>query len=528
MLTLQNISYLLPNGQMLLNNIHLHLRKHDKSALIGNNGAGKSTLLQIISGTLLPSGGQALVDSTPYVVPQIFGQYHHLTVAQALQVDQKINALNEILEGNVNEINLDILADDWTIENRLTEALAYWHLHDLKLDQSMATLSGGQKTKVFLAGILVHRPELVLLDEPSNHLDSAARKLLYHFLKHTTSTVLVVSHDKTLLNQLPTTIELDQHGATVYHGNYDFYTREKQLAYRVLNASLQEKEKTLRKAREKERATIERQKKLDARGKQKQEKAGVSRIMMNTLRNNAEKSTARVKDIHSEKITGIAQELRNLREEIPDLDKMKFGLANTKLHQGKVLFKLNEVNFNYAEHHLWQKNLNFQILSGERVAIKGANGSGKTTLTNLLLGKLMPTKGEIFKAKATAVFVNQDYSLIDNQLTVYEQAQEFNNGFLQEHEVKIRLHRFLFRNEDWIKPCLVLSGGEKMKLMLCCLTMIADAPDVIFLDEPTNNLDLQNIEILSTAIREYQGTLMVISHDEHFLTSVQIERVIYL
>lgn len=528
MLILQNISYIHPNKDLLFDNINLAVNNHDKIALIGNNGSGKSTLLKIIASELQLSGGQLSVDTKPYYVPQIFGQYNHLTVAQALRIENKVNALKEILNGNVTEENYTFLDDDWTIEDRCNNALDYWQLKDLDLSKKMETLSGGQKTKVFLAGIYIHEPELVLLDEPSNHLDISGRQLLYDFIQSTQSTLIAVSHDRKLLNLLNTVCELSKRGITVYGGNYDFYTEQKQIESNALNQELQSKEKALRKAKEKERETLERQQKLDSRGKKKQEKAGVARIMMNTLRNNAENSTSKIKSVHTEKIGSVSQELQELRSSLPDIDKMKFGFDNSALHKGKILFTANDLNFSYDTQPLWTENLNFKITSGERIALKGKNGSGKTTLIKLILGNIEPQTGTVYRADNKSVYIDQDYSLIDDKLKVYEQAEQFNNSALQEHEIKIRLNRFLFTKEDWDKSCNALSGGEKMRLMLCCLTINNQSPDIIILDEPTNNLDIQNIEILTRAINEYRGTLIVVSHDETFLEQTNIERTIQL
>ncbi|MEQ9437849.1 MAG: ABC-F family ATP-binding cassette domain-containing protein [Cyclobacteriaceae bacterium] len=528
MLILQNISYLHSNKALLFDNINLTINQHDKVALIGHNGVGKSTLLNIIAGKLPIIEGQRKVDAQPYDVPQIFGQYNHLTIAQALGIEDKLHALREILNGNVTENHLNILDDDWAIEERCQEALSHWHLDGLNLTQKMAALSGGQKTKVFLAGISLHKPELVLLDEPSNHLDTAGRQLLYNFIQSTTSTLVVVSHDRRLLNLLDTVCELSKRGITVYGGNYDFYAGQKQVENHALHQDLKSKEKALRKAKEKEREALERQQKLDARGRQKQEKKGVARIMMNTLRNNAEKSTSKLKSVHTEKVGGISQELHALRSTLPDMDKMKFGFDNSALHRGKILFTASDMNYGYGDQLLWHENLTMQISSGERIALKGLNGSGKTTLIKIMLGKLTPQTGTVFRADNRAVYIDQDYSLINDQCQVYEQAQQFNVSGLQEHEIKIRLNRFLFTQEDWDKPCRALSGGEKMRLMLCCLTIHHQSPDIIMLDEPTNNLDIQNIEILTAAINEYQGTLIVVSHDDYFLEQINVAQTIRL
>jgi len=528
MLLLQDITYIHPNRELLFAGLNLAINKHDKIALIGHNGIGKSTLLKLLAGELQPSVGVVKTASIPYYVPQLFGQFNHVSVAQALQVTNKLQALQQILNGNITDENMTVLDNDWAIEERCTEALAQWKLDGVTLSQSMATLSGGQKTKVFLAGITIHQPDVVLLDEPSNHLDTDSRELLYRYITGTKNTLVIVSHDRVLLNLLNTIFELSKRGITVYGGNYDFYAEQKAIEIDAFNHDLKSKEKALRKAKETEREAMERQQKLDARGKKKQEKAGVPTIMMNTLRNNAEKSTSRMKGIHAEKTGTIARELTDLRKEIPDADKMKMGFDSSSLHKGKVLVTARNVNFGYSGNPLWQSPLSFQITSGERIAIKGQNGSGKTTLIKIMLGNLQPTTGIIDRVTVKAIYIDQDYSLIDNNLTVYEQAQQFNNGALQEHDIKIRLNRFLFTKDYWDKPCRALSGGEKMRLMLCSLSISNQAPDVIILDEPTNNLDIQNIEILTGAINEYRGTLLVISHDAYFLKQINAEREIEL
>lgn len=528
MLILQNISYTHPNKDILFSNINLLVNKYQKIALIGNNGSGKSTLLQLIVGEKQASHGTCSMDVLPYYIPQIFGQFNHLTIAEALKIDKKLQALQAILEGDITTANYTILEDDWAIEERCMEALHKWNLKHLQLSQKLASLSGGEKTKIFLAGIYIHQPAFIIMDEPSNHLDLTGRLLLYEFIQATKSTLVIVSHDRKLLNLLDSVYELSKNGIKNYGGNYDFYKAQKLIEENALHQDIQSKEKALRKAKEKERVTLERQQKLDSRGKQKQEKEGVAKIMMNTLRNNAENSTSKLKSVHTEKIDNLSNDLQDLRTSLPAIDQMKFGLNNSALHTGKFLVKAMGVNFTYHTQVLWKDNLNFQITSGERIAIQGQNGSGKTTLIKMLLGELNPAIGLLQIADFHAVYIDQDYSMVNNTLTVYEQVQQFNNAALQEHEIKSRLNRFLFAKDDWDKVCCSLSGGERMRLLLCCITIKNMAPDMILLDEPTNNLDIQNIEILTAALNEYRGTLIVVSHDAIFLEQMNIQRIISL
>lgn len=530
MLVLQNISYSHPDKELLFHDINLTVNANNKIGLIGNNGCGKSTLLRIIAGETThydhKNPHSVSYESNPFYIPQVFGQFNHLTVSHVLKVQEKINALREIEKGNLTEKNYEILAEEWTIEQRCIDALSAWNIQYVSLDQRMASLSGGEKTKVFLAALNVHKPKLILLDEPSNHLDINGRELLYEYIASTQSTFLIVSHDRKLLNLMQGICELTNRGIISYGGNYDFYVQQKQIRQNALSESIRNSETSLRKAREKERETLERQQRMDSRGKKKQEKSGVARIMMNTLRNNAENSTSKIKSTHSNKIEEIHRELQEKRSCLPGIDTIKFGFDNSRLYKGKALIKAKEINFSYNEEYLWKDNLSLEILSGERISLEGANGSGKTTLINLIIGNLKPNHGSIVRAKNTSVFIDQDYSQILGSRTVYEQAQSYNNLPLKEHEVRTRLNRFLFGKEHWNKPCEALSGGERMRLMLCCLTIGSQSPDIILLDEPTNNLDIQNIEILTNAINEYEGTLIIVSHDQYFLKQINIHRTI--
>lgn len=287
MLSIHSLSYRHQNKEVLFQSINLSIFPHQKVALVGNNGTGKSTLLKIIAGQLAPESGEVNLDQSVYFIPQVFGQYNHMTIAEALNINHKLESLYRILNGDVSIENYELLNDDWGIEERCLNALKHWGLADLSLSGMLGNLSGGQKTKVFLAGIDIHEPELVLLDEPTNHLDSQGRELIYDFIQTTRCTLLVVSHDRKLLNLLNPVFELSPFGIKVYGGNFDDYAQQAQVEFNALSQDIDEKEKALRKAREKERETIQRQQKLDARGKGKQSKAGMGKAMMDKMKNDA-------------------------------------------------------------------------------------------------------------------------------------------------------------------------------------------------------------------------------------------------
>lgn len=526
MLTFQDVTYAHPNKDILFSGLHVTVNRGDKIALLGPNGAGKSTLLRLMAGELQPLSGTVRRDVPPYYIPQHFGQFDHMTVGEALRAEDRLHALREILAGNVTEEVMAALNDDWTVEERCQEALAHWNLSSLQLDTKLEGLSGGQKTRVFLAGILVNQPEFLLLDEPGNHLDGEGRRLLRELIGGWKRTLVLVSHDASLLRLLPEVFELGKKGITVYGGDFDFYKAQKELEQDALHHDLRSREKALRKAKEVEREAMERKQKLDARGRKKQDKSNVPTITLNTLRNNAEKSTASMKKAHAEKMDGLSDEVNRLRKELPDIDKMKLNVDDSSLHKGKVLITAEGLNVRFGERLLWPEGHSFQIRSGDRLAIRGGNGSGKTTLIRMLLGEMAPSEGTLQRADFRAVYIDQDYSYLDGNLSVYEQAQKHNPGALEEHEIKTRLNRFLFGPADWDKPSSALSGGERMRLLLCVLNIGTKAPDMIVLDEPTNNLDMQNVEILTAGMNGYDGTLLVVSHDEAFLASLGIEKAI--
>ncbi len=499
-----------------------------KVALIGNNGSGKSTLLRIMAGHLQPSAGHISQQSQPYYIPQMAGSFRYRTVADALQVASRLRALENILGGDVGDANFSELNDDWNIVERCRIALNYWGLNKVIPTQPFESLSGGQKMRVLLAGISLHEPQIVLLDEPTNHLDTTGRHLLYQFIQQIKSSLVVVSHDRTLLKLMPTVNELSRGSLAAFGGNYEFYTEQKAAAQHALEQQLDHKERALRKARETERETLERQQKREVRGRGKQEKAGLPTIMMNTYRNNAEGSSARLKATHTARTESIREDVMELRSQVPDTDAMKLLFKQSALHNNKFLVEAKDINFQYNDILLWVKPLSFEITSRDRVAIKGNNGSGKTTLIKMILGASQPAVGHIYRAPQTAVYIDQDYSLISDSLSLYDQVQQFNDSGLMEHELKIRLTRFLFTKEYWDQRCGNLSGGEKMRLLLCCLTISGKAPDMLILDEPTNNLDIQNVDILAAAMAGYDGAVIVVSHDAQFLSNIRVTKELNL
>lgn len=525
---IKDLSYTHTDKEVLFSNLNLIINSGEKTALTGNNGCGKSTLMRILAGEASPGTGSVHCSGHLYYVPQHFGQYDDRTVAQVLGIDRKLTALHAILNGDTAEEHFARLDNDWNIEERTQAVLHAWHLNGISLLRPLEGLSGGEKTRLFLAGMELKEPDTLLLDEPTNHLDTAGRKRLYDFVHRTSATVLVISHDRTLLNLLPAICELSRNGLACYGGNYDFYKEQKEVHRNALQQQLEEKEKALRLARKTAREMEERKARQNTRGEKASIKKGIPRILLGGLKNHAENSSSKLSNVHAEKTDKIQQEITNLKGSLPQTNKLKTDFNASALHIGKILVTAQNINFHYPDSNtnLWTVPLSFQLRSGNRFCIKGDNGSGKTTLLKLITGELTPTGGTIERADFTYIYLDQEYSLIQNEYTVSKQAEAFNLRHLPEHETKTILNRYLFPQDVWNKPCSKLSGGEKMRLAFCCLMIADNTPDLFILDEPTNNLDIESIEIITATIRNYQGTVLAVSHDRDFLKETGIEQEI--
>lgn len=472
-ISIQQISYIHPDKEILFSDLNFSISKGQRLGLVGNNGCGKSTLMQIIAGQLSPSNGTVVRPDDIYYIPQHFGQYDSLTIAQALRIDRKQQALHAILAGDASNENFMILNDDWNIEERSMAALDTWGLGEFTLSYPIYLLSGGEKTRVFLAGTVIHNPSVVLMDEPTNHLDLSGRKRLYGWVEKCHSTLLVVSHDRTLLDLLPEICELEKHQITYYGGNYEFYKKQKMIMQQALQQRIEEKDKALKLAQKISRETAERRDKQNVHGEKANIKKGVPRIILNALQSKSEQSTSKLSSIHQEKTEKLVNERNQLRSSLSSVTTLKTDFNSSPLHRGKILVTAKEINFSYQndwntntdrstdnypdpnqpKNFLWQSPISFQIRSGDRITIEGNNGSGKTTLLKLITGQIQPLTGSLFKAEFTYIYLNQEYSIIDDRKSILEQAYIFNTRNLPEHELKTILNRYLFPATVWEKPC---------------------------------------------------------------------------
>ncbi|MCH3995739.1 MAG: ATP-binding cassette domain-containing protein [Prevotella sp.] len=527
-IVVSGISYHYLNQSVLFESVSFSVHQGEKVSIIGHNGIGKSTLLKLLKGELVPSSGSVRLSPLPYYIPQQIN-IGEQTVAESLGVKEKIAALNAICRGSSDQKYYNMLNDDWDIETRCHVALEYWDLQNLDLETSFSELSGGEKEKVLLAGLTLHHPDIVLLDEPTNHLDSSSREKLYGYVSSSKSLMVIVSHDVRLLNLVNRTYELSTDGIKLYGGNYDFYREQKRVEEIALEQQIHAERTTLRIAQERAREVRERQMRRASQGERDKKKGGDSRIVMNARRNLAENSSEKLKEKQSNIVHGVKQHLSKLLDQQKKNVELKLDVDASRQRMGKSLITVEHLNFGYpANAFLWKTPIDLEVRSGDRVHIIGNNGSGKTTFVRLLLGELKPTEGKIVKSHFSYAYLDQECSRLNRPGTVLELAEQYNAGHLPDHEVKLRLNRALFPKETWDKCCRDLSGGERMRLYLCCLMISNSAPDMFILDEPTNNLDLSSLSILIHTIENYRGTVLAISHDDYFINRIGITKSIEL
>nr|WP_240155201.1 ATP-binding cassette domain-containing protein [Chitinophaga sp. Cy-1792] len=509
----------------MFHDLNFILNDGEKAALVGINGAGKSTLLRLAAGKQELTSGTIITSTPPWYVPQHLGEFDTWTVAQALGISKKLEALHAILSGDTTLEHFTQLDEDWEIENKVRQVLEKWELADIHETRTLGSLSGGQQTKVFLAAMDMNSPHLVLFDEPSNHLDSRTRAKLYALIQQSKSTMLIVSHDRTLLNLMNKTAELSEKGMEVFGGNFDFYQQKKMAKVAALQARLVEQTKAL-KASESKAGDM-----AAHRYQQESRSAGMSgsipRIIAGGLKNKAERSTARMLHTHEEKIVQLQQSIATIREQIQTYETLKIDIQSPQIDRETMLIDMEAINFRYRDKLLWN-SLSFRIKPGDRVQISGENGSGKTTLLKIITRALQPSAGKYTSTAFSYYYLDQHYSMIHPELTVYEQVQEHNRRGLFEENIQELLLYLQFTPADFDKKCNRLSGGERMKLSLCCLLVNTLVPDLLILDEPTNNLDIPSLEVLTLAVKNYAGTLLVISHDDYFIREIGIDYSIHL
>ncbi len=505
--------------QEIFDDINLQIKEKEKVGIIGVNGAGKSTFFKLILGKLEPDRGKIILKPGTRIgfLPQVISDEipsMEISVFDYLLDGRPIKKLEKELSEAYTEASIE--SDEKKLKiimkkiGKLQEKLEYYEVYNAEnillkivtgmnidsdlLDMKLCDLSGGQKSKIAFARLLYSNPEILLLDEPTNHLDNDSKDYIIQYLKHYNGTVLVISHDIEFLDQVTTqTLYVDKitHKMELFPGNYEKYIK-------IRNERLKTQERIY--------------------DKQIKEEEKLKRIIAKYIGGNEKK--ARIAKDRQKKLARLEENKITLEK------KQKVTHFKIKInHQSGIIpLKCENLTFGYNENHLLINDLTFDLSRGEKFLIVGENGVGKSTLLKLIMGYLKPLSGELqLNDKTELGYYAQEHELLDNEKIILENFSEFS---LSTKEIRSFLGNFLFSGDDVYKKVAYLSPGERSRVALAKLALTG--ANLLILDEPTNHLDPQTQEIIAQTFKDYEGTMLVVSHNVDFVDNLGIERMLML
>ncbi|HJV40469.1 ABC-F family ATP-binding cassette domain-containing protein [Caulobacter sp.] len=521
--TLDSVSAATPDGRLLFENLNLSIGA-ERIGLVGRNGVGKSTLLAVIAGARAPSAGAVSRAGAVAMLNQAPDVPAGARLVDLLGFGRAWDRLARIERGEADEA--DLSEADWDLPARMERALLDVGLGELDVERPAAALSGGQMTRASLAGLLVARPDVLLLDEPTNNLDAEARAIVTRVLSRWRGGAVVVSHDRTLLRGMDRIVELSTLGARSYGGGYDAYAERKALEAEAARRDLDHAEREIRRVAREVQVARERKDRRDSAGRRFADRGGTPKIVLGMMAERAETSGARESKL-ADKLTAQAQEARATAEaRVERARDLGFDLPSSGLPEGRTVLVFEDVAFAWPEGRPVVQGLSFRMTGPERIAVAGPNGAGKTTLIRLATGQLTPSAGEI-RLSVPFALLDQRAAVLDDDQTILENFRRLNPA-AGVNDAHAALARFLFRNAAAHQRAGTLSGGERLRAALACVLCAAIPPQLLILDEPTNHLDLSAIAAVEAALANYDGALLVVSHDEDFLTAIGVERRITL
>jgi ATPase subunit of ABC transporter with duplicated ATPase domains len=516
-----NLSFAWPDDTPVFDELSFTVGE-GRTGLVAPNGAGKSTLLKLIAGEYRPTAGSVTVDGTVGYLPQTLPFVADRSVADVLGVAAVIDALNALNAGDARDKVFAAIGDDWDVEERTRAQLDRLGLSHIAFDRRLGSLSGGEVVSVGLAAQLLKRPDVLLLDEPTNNLDVDARHKLYDALDDYSGCLLLVSHDRVLLDRMDRIAELHRGEILFYGGNFTMYEQTVEDAQRVAEDKVRNAEQQLKREKAQRQQAQERAARRAGAAKRNLKNAGLPKIVAGAMKRRAQESAGKADDVHEARVADAREQLDDAERAVRDDDAIVLDLPETSVPAGRTVLATNGLRASRGGRTLLA-DLDLTVRGPERIALTGPNGVGKSTLLRLIGGELKPDEGTLQRADGRVAYLSQRLDLLDDDRTIAESLAAYAPSLTHTRRMHL-LAQFLFRGDRIQLRVSSLSGGERLRATLACVLFAEPAPHLLLLDEPTNNLDLVSVGQLESALNAYQGAFIVVSHDDRFLAEIKIER----
>ena len=512
---LHQVTCQFPTGDTLFGPLNLTLEP-SLCALVGRNGSGKTRLLRLLAGLDEPATGHIERFGSHAWVAQQHVISSQTTLAELLGYDAIFTARKRIDSGDYQPDDLALLDGHWDIAERLSEAVINATLPPFEPDKPAIELSGGERIRALLCGAFTAGADFLLLDEPTNHLDRQGRAWFYDQLSRYQGGVLVASHDRELLEQVPRILELSASGLRSYGGNYADYQAQRDAEQQAARAALEHAATERKRTRARMQKEHDDSQRRSAKTLRTVDTLNIASFERVKYKGAAKERIGSWKKQHSEQNEALNAAVNKARERVEDDNPVMFTLPGSQIPEGKQVLVLEDL----VLQHVPVPPLNWRMDGPMRVALKGPNGCGKSTLLKTLLGEVAPRSGSC-KVSVSCAYLDQHLSRLDLSQSVMTHLN-LSHTPLEEGVLRTRLAQLQLGADKVMLPLAALSGGERLKAALACVLWRAEATQLLLLDEPTNHLDLASVQAIEAALAGFPGALLVVSHDEAFLSGLTL------